>query len=105
MQGSFWKTVALVAVIGVGSLAILEVQNRLQNSPSVLEPSAQTDDTALSDQLNAVSVKSIDAELSESEFDKMLNAGFPSSDQQTVGAKPVAPVSYTHLTLPTIYSV
>ena len=90
MQGSFWKTVALVAVIGVGSLAILEVQNRLQNSPSVLEPSAQTDDTALSDQLNAVSVKSIDAELSESEFDKMLNAGFPSSDQQTVGAKPVA---------------
>ncbi|MEP3478136.1 MAG: hypothetical protein ABJZ55_02705 [Fuerstiella sp.] len=88
MQGSFWKTVALVAVIGVGSLAILEVQNRLQKSPSALEASAQTDDTALSEQLNAVNVTSIDAELSESEFDKMLKAEFPTPGQQTVGAKP-----------------
>lgn len=86
MQGSFWKTVALVAVIGVGSLAILEVQNRLKNSPSALESSAKSEDLSLAAELLAVNENSVDAELSESEFDRMLKAGFPPSEQQRVAS-------------------
>lgn len=88
MQGSFWKTVALVAVIGVGSLAILEVQNRLKNSPSALDVSDGSEQTDLAAELRAATENQVNAQLSESEFDKMAKAGFPPSSEQTaaVGA-------------------
>lgn len=83
MQGSFWKTVALVAVIGVGSLAVLEVQDRLKDSPSVLESAELSGDASLENDLKSVAEKSVDAELEDSEFDKMLKAGFAPSDGLT----------------------
>lgn len=79
MQGSFWKTVALVAVIGVGSLAVLEVQDRLQKSPSALEASTSSTGESLTKDLNAIAENSVNADLSESDFDKMLKAGFAST--------------------------
>lgn len=100
MQGSFWKTVALVAVIGVGSLAILEVQNRLKNSPSVLEADGGSDDSSLAEELRGVTETSVDADLTESEFDKMLKAGFPPTDQQDVAANSSAPESGFDLSEP-----
>ena len=69
MQGSFWKTVAVVGVIGIGSLAILEVQNRLprQNAASV---TGQSD--TLADQVSEMGDKSVEALLTTSEFDQMM---------------------------------
>ncbi len=69
MQGSFWKTVAVVGVIGIGSLAILEVQNRLprQNGSAVTE---EVD--TLAQQIAETGDKSVEALLTTSDFDQML---------------------------------
>ena len=70
MQASFWKTVAAVAVIGMGSLAILEVQNRLPKpgSTTAVDPS-------LAEQVASTGDEAIDAILSEGEFDRLMQEG------------------------------
>lgn len=93
MQGSFWKTVALVAVVGVGSLAILEVQNRLNNSPSALDSSTTPQASGLSADLKAGPETTVNAQLSESDFDKMLKSDFGNSGQSSTGQSSTEPAS------------
>lgn len=70
MQGSFWKTVAIVGVLGIGSLAILEVQHRLH------QQTAATDSAAVADVSGAAEAatgdQTVDAMLSDSEFERLL---------------------------------
>ncbi|MEZ6127359.1 MAG: hypothetical protein R3C59_01590 [Planctomycetaceae bacterium] len=67
MQGSFWKTVAVVGVIGIGSMVILEVQNSLSRRDSA----AATTEPSL-EQLVADVGQPANAELSDSEFEQLL---------------------------------
>lgn len=77
MQGSFWKTVAVVGVIGVGSLAILEVQNLLDQAS---KEEASPDDDALAEKVAGAGEKTVDATLQQSEFERLLS-GDGSSDK------------------------
>lgn len=70
MQGSFWKTVAVVGVIGVGSLAILEVQHLL-SKPGDSQVSAE--DEALAKQVVGAGERTVDATLQQSEFEALLS--------------------------------
>ena len=72
MQSSFWKTVGVVGVIGIGSLAILEVQHRLSQSN---EPQVSAEDEALAEEVVKAGEKSVDAKLSQSEFERLLSGG------------------------------
>ena len=71
MQASFWKTVAVVGVIGVGTIAILEVQKRLGDSAATDEVS----DDELAAAVEGAGERSVDATLERSEFEEMLTAG------------------------------
>ncbi|MEQ9410592.1 MAG: hypothetical protein RIK87_22845 [Fuerstiella sp.] len=71
MQGSFWKTVAIVGVIGIGSLAILEVQHRLPGRHSEQDTA---ESQALARQIVESGEKTVDAALEDSEFDRMMAA-------------------------------
>ncbi|MEO2013136.1 MAG: hypothetical protein ABGZ53_02070 [Fuerstiella sp.] len=75
MQASFWKTVSVVGVIGIGSLVTLEVQNRLSHPDSV----ASTD-AALEKLIGQSGEQSITAATTKSDFDLAMersNAGIP----------------------------
>ena len=71
MQGSFWKTVAVVGVIGIGSLAILEVQDRLAQETAGTELSPE-DAKKLAEQIADNSETEVDAKLGQSEFERLL---------------------------------
>ena len=74
MQGSFWKTVAVVGVIGIGSLAILEVQHRLPRQNAAQE---SLNAEALAAELitgESEGQKSVDATMQPSEFDRLMAA-------------------------------
>ncbi|MEZ6124526.1 MAG: hypothetical protein R3C49_15310 [Planctomycetaceae bacterium] len=77
MQASFWKTIAAVAVIGMGSLAILEVQHRLPKR------GATTAESAASDQVASSGDQTIDAMLSEGEFDRLMQGEVAAAEQKT----------------------
>ena len=88
MQGSsFWKTVAIVGVIGIGSLAILEVQNQLgkqnlaQTGPSEKE---LADLVAAGTSGDSV----VTAEVGLSDFEKMMAAADSGGDQLFAGSEP-----------------
>ena len=69
MQSSFWKTVSIVGVIGIGSLVILEVQNRLPRQGSAANT---TGDANLTELASDSAEQAMEAMLSESQFDRML---------------------------------
>lgn len=71
MRGSFWKTVAVVGVIGIGTLAVLEVRNRLPQQ-SGAQNSAGADAQTAAEELVAGHETEIDAPLQESEFDRLM---------------------------------
>lgn len=88
MQGSFWKTVAIVGVIGIGSLAILEVQHRLQQQTAETDAPDAADVAAAIDA--ATGDQTVDAMLSDSEFERLLK-GQPATEQSNpAGADIVA---------------
>lgn len=119
MQSSFWKTVAVVGVIGIGSLAILEVQNRLKlPNTAVSESTEETD--ALAKQIAETGDQSVEALLTKSQFEQMMvttDSGQPQfdmtepepqlqetqlkptpvaqADQQFFSSEPVAPQQVT----------
>ena len=68
MQRSFWKTVAVVGVIGIGTLTILEVQNRLRKQPTVAENAND-----LAKEVVGTGDKTVNAMLSESDFEKLIH--------------------------------
>ena len=72
------KTVAVVGVIGIGSLALLEVQNRLKNRDSTAanEPLEHDDSQTVS----TTGDQTINGMMSDSDFDKFLN-GDPSETE------------------------
>lgn len=88
MQGSsFWKTVAIVGVIGIGSLAILEVQNRLPKQNVAGEPTEE--DLAALVAGQGAGDSTVTPEMSDSEFDKMMAAA-QSDTPLFNGAEPAA---------------
>ena len=87
MQGSsFWKTVAIVGVIGIGSLAILEVQNRLPKQ-NAGEPTEEDLATLVAGP--GAGDSTVTPEMSDSEFDKMMAAA-QSDTPLFNGAEPAA---------------
>lgn len=100
MQGSFWKTVAVVGVIGIGSLALLEVQSRLSNDNSTAENGDIHDAGA---HVATTGDQDIIGDMSNSDFDKFLNGeaspGATASSETTqfelITEPPVATVSAT----------
>lgn len=88
MQGSsFWKTVAIVGVIGIGSLAILEVQNQLGKQN--LGQTGPTDDE-LADLVAAGTSgdQVVTADVGLSDFEKMMAAADAGGDQLFSGSEP-----------------
>lgn len=70
MQGSFWKTVAVVGVIGIGSLALLEVQSRLSKG-NVTAESESTE--SLDEHIASTGDQTINGKMSDSDLEKFLN--------------------------------
>ncbi len=122
MQGSFWKTVAVVGVIGIGSLAILEVQHNLHRKTTSQEPLGTDPLGAEAVAANLITgdqadLNPIDAPLEQSDFDRLMatataganataDGGFdmsePPVESSTVsqkspfyGAEPIAPQANT----------
>ncbi|MCA9047174.1 MAG: hypothetical protein KDA89_00500, partial [Planctomycetaceae bacterium] len=87
MQGSFWKTVSVVGVIGIGSLVILEVQNRLRQSP---HPGNQVPAATAADDRSAEEI--MDAMLSSSQFEQRL-ASADSASAKFVGTQDKSPAA------------
>lgn len=71
MQASFWKTVSIVGVIGIGSLVTLEVQNRLSRPDSVADTST---DAALRNLVAESGEQSLTAATTKSEFDLAMES-------------------------------
>ena len=71
MQASFWKTVSVVGVIGIGSLVTLEVQNRLSRPDSVADTST---DAALKNLVIQSGEESLTAATTKSEFDLAMES-------------------------------
>jgi uncharacterized repeat protein (TIGR01451 family) len=71
MQASFWKTVSVVGVIGIGSLVTLEVQNRLSRPDSVADTST---DAALRNLVIESGEESLTAATTKSEFDLAMES-------------------------------
>lgn len=78
MQASFWKTVAVVGVIGIGSLALLEAQQRLTAHRAATVGNEAPDSEDL---VPTNGDQTVDAQLSDAEFDRLLN-GDQLSDPQ-----------------------
>ncbi|MDG1895115.1 MAG: hypothetical protein P8J37_09415 [Fuerstiella sp.] len=78
MQASFWKTVSVVGVIGIGSLVTLEVQNRLSRPGSGVDTST---DAALRNLVIQSGEESLTAATTKSEFDLAME----SSNAETPG--------------------
>ena len=70
MQASFWKTVAVVGVIGIGSLALLEAQQRLSAHRATIAENSATDSA---DIVPTTGGRTVDATLSDAEFDQLMN--------------------------------
>ena len=70
MQASFWKTVAVVGVIGIGSLALLEAQQRLSAHRATIAENSATDSA---DIVPTTGDRTVDATLSDAEFDQLMN--------------------------------
>ena len=80
MQASFWKTVSVVGVIGIGSLVTLEVQNRLSRPGSGVDTST---DAALRNLVIQSGEESLTAATTKSEFDLAME----SSNAETPGVQ------------------
>lgn len=74
MQGSFWKSIAVVGVIGIGSLAILEVQRSITDGAGQ-QAQDDADAAALAEQIVSSGEQTVDATLGESDFEKLLTGG------------------------------
>lgn len=68
MQGSFWKMVTLVGMIGIGIVAALEVNNRLKPDQDTSES-----DEELIEKAKEASEKEVTPQLSEPDFEKMFS--------------------------------
>lgn len=68
MQGSFWKMVTLVGMIGIGIVAALEVNNRLKSDQDTSEA-----DDELIEKAKQASEKEVTPKLSEPDFEKMFS--------------------------------
>ncbi|MDG2127747.1 MAG: hypothetical protein P8K08_07110 [Fuerstiella sp.] len=108
MQASFWKTVSVVGVIGIGSLVTLEVQNRLSRLDSAADKST---DAPLRGLVAQSGEQSLTAATTTSEFDRAiesfdndaqgfdvteppLNETMTSADEQ-LHSEPVPPGDFT----------
>ena len=91
MQASFWKTVSIVGVIGIGSLVTLEVQNRLSRPDSVADTST---DAALRNLVAESGEQSLTAATTKSEFDLAMESSH-SGTQGFNGTEPPLDSSLT----------
>lgn len=80
MQGSFWKSIAVVGVIGIGSLAILEVQRSITDGADQ-QAQDDADAVALAEQIVHSGEQTVDATLGTSDFEKLLTGGDSSAPQ------------------------
>lgn len=89
MQGSFWKSVAVVGVIGIGSLAILEVQRSISDG-AAKEAQAEADAAVLASQTTGPGEKTVDATLQTSEFERLLSGEQDDTPQFDLTEPPVS---------------